>query len=166
VPAPSVTIKSLKIFPGDLVTASVVVNGNEILMQVKNRTRKTVFTKRMTVASPDLTSAEWIAEAPSECSSTGYCGQIPLANFGSVTFTKVAALATIAGLGDQGGTVASPLWQSTAIQLVPQGRERYFGDRFDRPDVTTGTAGATPFGLTSGGDSFGVNWVADSTTLG
>ena len=165
VPEPSITIKNLKIFPGDLITASVVVNGSEVLMQIKNRTRKSVFTKRVTLANPDLSSAEWIAEAPSECSSNGFCRQVPLANFGSVTFTKVAALATIEGLGDQGGTIASPLWQSTPIDLVPRTR-RFYGDIVERPDTTTGLSGATPYGLTADGSSFGVNWLANATASG
>jgi Peptidase A4 family len=165
VPEPSITIKSVKVFPGDLITASVVVKDTEVLLQIKNRTRRTVFTKRVTLANPDLTSAEWIAEAPSECTSNGFCRQVPLANFGSVTFTKVAALATIDGLGNQGGTITSTLWQATPIQLVPRTR-RYFGDVVERPDTSTGSAGATPFGLTADGRSFGVDWVADASASG
>jgi hypothetical protein len=166
VPEPSITIKNLKILPGDTITASVLVTGTEVLMQVKNRTRKTSFTKRVTLAKPDVTSAEWIAEAPSECSSNGFCRQIPLANFGSVTFTKVAALATIDGLGDQGGTITSPLWQTTPIELVPRPQRRFFGDLAERPDSTTGTGGAAPFGLSADGSTFGVTWVASTTTSG
>ena len=35
-----------------------------MLVQIKNRTRHTSFTKRLTMAAPDLSSAEWIVEAP------------------------------------------------------------------------------------------------------
>jgi hypothetical protein len=163
VPHPSIRIR-LKVAAGDLVTGSVVVKGTDVLMQIKNRTRRTAFTKRVTFASPDLTSAEWIAEAPSECTSNGFCRQVPLANFGSVTFNRVAALATIDGLGDQGGTITSPLWQATPVQLVPQRSRRFFGDVVERPDATTGTAGAAPTGLAADGSSFTVNWVANSTS--
>ncbi|HEY7537664.1 MAG TPA: G1 family glutamic endopeptidase [Gaiellaceae bacterium] len=163
VPDPSVKI-NLKLLPGDVVTGSVVVNGTDVLMQIKNRTRKTVFTKRVTFPSPDLTSAEWIAEAPSECAANGFCRQIPLANFGSVTFTKIAALATIDGLGNQGGTLTSTLWQSTPIQLVPQRARRFYGDVIERPDATTGTAGAAPYGLAADGASFSVAWVSNPTS--
>jgi hypothetical protein len=166
IPEPSITIKNLKIVPGDIITASVLVTGNEVLLQVKNRTRKRAFTKRITLTSPDLTSAEWIAEAPSECTANGYCRQVPLANFGSVTFTKLAALATIAGLGDQGGTISSPLWQATPIQLVPRPSQRFFGDVVERPDSTAGAAGASPFGLSADGSSFSVSWVANASTDG
>jgi hypothetical protein len=140
-----------------------VVTGSEVLLWLKNRTRNAVFSKRITLASPDLTSAEWIAEAPSECTSDYSCRQVPLANFGSVTFTKVAALASINGLGDQGGTITSTLWQATPIQLVPRPSQRFFGDVVERPDATTGAAGATPVGLSADGGSFGVNWVAKAT---
>jgi len=165
VPEPSITIKSITILPGDLITASVVVNGTDVLMQIKNRTRKTAFTKRVTLASPDLTSAEWIAEAPSECTANGFCRQVPLANFNSVTFNRVAALATINGLGNQGGTITSPLWQTTPIQLVPR-TKRFFGDVVERPDATTGTAGATPLAPSADGRSFTVEWVANATATG
>jgi hypothetical protein len=164
VPEPSITVKNLKINPGDVITASVVIDGNGVLLWLKNRTRNAVFSKRITLASPDLTSAEWIAEAPSECTSNGYCRQIPLANFGSVSFTKVAALASISGLGDQGGTLSSTLWQSTPVQLVPRSSQRFFGDVVERPDATTGAAGATPVGLSADGGSFSVNWVANATS--
>ena len=110
------TIK-LKIFPGDTVTSSVLIKGTDVLVQVKNRTRHTVFTKHLPMASPDLTSAEWIAEAPSACTVIGFCRTIPLTNFGSVTFSKVAAL----GNG-QGGTLNGPGWELTPIQLVPHAR--------------------------------------------
>jgi hypothetical protein len=166
VPEPSVTIKNLKINPGDTITASVVVDGTTVLLWLKNRTRNAVFSKKITLADPDLTSAEWIAEAPSECTSNGYCRQVPLANFGSVTFTKVAALATIAGLGDQGGTLSSTLWQSTPIQLVPRPSQRFFGDLVERPDATSGSAGATPANLSADGGSFSVNWVANASATG
>jgi hypothetical protein len=143
----------LKIFPGDTVTASVVVNGHDVLVQVKNRTRRTVLTKRLTMAAPDLTSAEWIAEAPSQCTSSGFCRTVPLTNFGSVTFTKMAAL----GNG-QGGTLNGPGWVATPVQLVPHAH-RYFGYA---DASTSSSAGATPANVAADGSSFSVNWLANS----
>lgn len=154
VPATSVTLK-LKIFAGDTVTSTVLINGTDVLVQVKNRTRHTVFTKHLKMATPDLTSAEWIAEAPSECSVTGFCRTVPLTNFGSVSFSKVAAL----GNG-QGGTLSGPGWEATPIQLVPRAR-RFFGDV---NASASSTAGASPANLTADGSGFTVNWVANATT--
>ena len=81
VPAYSVTV-GLKVKPGDVITSSVVVDGTDVLVQVIDRTRKARFTKHLTMAAPDLTSAEWVAEAPAECGGFGECRQIPLTNFG------------------------------------------------------------------------------------
>jgi len=154
VPAPSVTIR-LKVLPGDTITSTVyVVNPATVLVQVKNRTRHTVFTKRLPMANPDLSSAEWIAEAPSVCTAGGFCRTVALTNFGSVTFSRIAAL----GNG-QGGTLAGPGWQATPIQLVPRSR-RFFGDV---NASAASTAGASPANLTPDGRSFTVTWLADAT---
>ena len=137
VPAPSVNVK-LKIFAGDTITSTVLINGNDVLVQIKNRTRHTVFTKHVPMEAPDLTSAEWIAEAPSECTALGFCRTVALTNFGSVTFSKVAALGNGAG-----GTLNGPGWQATPIQLVPRAR-RFFGDV---NASANSTAGASPANL-------------------
>ena len=70
VPAPSIPI-AMKIAPGDRLTAAVLVQGTQVTLQLTNTTRRVRTTRRVTVAQPDLTSAEWIAEAPSSCSSLG-----------------------------------------------------------------------------------------------
>ena len=38
----------------------------------------------------DVTSAEWIVEAPSKCSSASSCPKLPLANFGTTAMTRAA----------------------------------------------------------------------------
>ena len=103
-------------------------------------------------------SAEWIAEAPSVCSTTGFCRTVGLANFGSVTFSRIAALGNGAG-----GTLKGPGWQATAIQLVPRARGRFFGDV---NAVASSTAGATPSASTTDGSSFSVSYVPTATATG
>jgi Peptidase A4 family len=68
VPAASVRVK-YKVFPGNVVTASVKVNGSQVSLQIRNLTRRTKFTKELRVTATDVSSAEWIAEAPSSCDS-------------------------------------------------------------------------------------------------
>ena len=110
-PAPSIPIR-MKIRPGDRITTAVLVQGTQVILQITNRTTHVRVTKRATVAAPDLTSAEWIAEAPSECSSSGLCQTLPLANFGAVAFTSSAAT------GDgHAGTISDPAWTATPIEL-------------------------------------------------
>jgi len=123
VPAPTVNV-NLKIRPRDVITASVNILPTGVLVQVKNRTRKTSFTKLLPAPSSlDATSAEWIAEAPSTCDAAlTRCRALPLADFGTVPFTRIAAIAN-----GHGGTVTDPMWASTAIDLVPDLSSARFG---------------------------------------
>jgi hypothetical protein len=158
VPAPPVQLK-LKVVSGDRITASVnvVANGTSVLFQVKNRTRHTAWTAIVPVTQPDLSSAEWIAEAPSECGQFS-CRPVPLADFGSVSFSKIAALGN--GFG---GTMTNPAWTTTPVQLVPSAGRSYFAGRYRGVGGTISTAGATPTGPTAGGGGFGVSWQAIAT---
>jgi len=151
-PAASVTVP-LKVKPGDQITTSVNVSSTTVLVQIKNRTRKTSFTKALTVAAPDLSSAEWIAEAPSACNNASRCTVLPLANFGTVNFTRAAAIASA-----HPGTITDPTWANVAISLVPQSSSRFFAAR-----DSSSTAGATPGVLSADGRSFPVSWVANAT---
>jgi hypothetical protein len=150
IPAPAVPV-NLKILPGDTITASVNANAAGILVQIKNRTRHTSFTKQLSIAAPDLTSAEWIVEAPSACSQGGRCQVLPLANFGTVSFTRIATI----GNG-QPGTLSSPAWMASPIQLQPeQGSTSGFASAGSLP-------GATPAGLSADGRAFNVSWQANA----
>jgi len=156
VPAASVPVK-LKLFPGNRVSASVTVSGQLVTVQLKNLTRKTSFTKRLTMAAPDVSSAEWIAEAPSACSNSGQCTTLPLANFGTISFTS--AKATVAGYA---GTISDAAWSPTAIDL--QGSVGgFFGRRFG---AMATAAGATPGDLSSDGSSFSVTWAESAAAPG
>lgn len=153
VPADSVNLK-VKIRPGDMIASAVVVNGTDVLVQVTDRTRRVRFTKHLSMASPDLSSAEWITEAPSQCGSSSFCPQLSLTNFGSVTFTRSFAIGN--GLN---GTISSPNWMSTELQLVPRAH-RFYGDPND-PTSLAGGAGATPTALVPDGSGFTVAWSAN-----
>jgi hypothetical protein len=139
VPAASVPVK-LKIFLGNTISANVTVNGQLVIVKLKNLTRRTSFTKRLFMASPDVSSAEWIAEAPSACTSSGSrCTTLPLANFGTVAFTSAKALAA-----GHGGVIVDDAWSATAIEL------RAF-------------TGAVPSELAADGASFSVTWAAPNS---
>lgn len=152
VPADPVNLK-LRISPGDSITAVVKVDGHDILVQMTDRTRGTRFTRHLSMAKLDQTSADWVIEAPTICGDSGYCKQPALTRFGSIEFTK--SYATGNGVG---GTISSPTWMSNAIQLVPQSR-RFFGDRNDSSAVA-GRAGAIPSALQPDGSGFTIRWQA------
>jgi hypothetical protein len=88
----------------------------------------------------DVTSAEWIAEAPSACNSSGSCRVLPLADFGKVDFTSGLAVTT----DGRTGAIASSQWDATPIRLVP-----------DR-SASNGKV-AVPTALTADGTGFSVS---------
>ena len=114
VPAASVRTKVI-VRPGDRLHAVVVVDGSAVTMRLQNLTRHTTFTKRLTMANPDLSSAEWIAEAPSLCNGSGRCRVLPLADFGRVDFSQGLAVTT----DGRTGAIADSQWDATPIRLVP-----------------------------------------------
>jgi hypothetical protein len=149
-PAPPVAIR-MKIAAGDTITTAVLVRGTSVTLQITNRTRHTRFTKVATVAAPDLSSAEWIAEAPSLCSSAGRCTPVSLANFGTSSFTGAAATAN-----GHSGVISDDTWTATPVQLVPgsssgDGLGSFFG-----PAPTSGAA--LPGPIAADGRSFSVRW--------
>ncbi len=152
VPSPPARIR-LKVWAGDRITAAVVAAGTQVTLQITNRTRRTRFTTRATAPAPDLTSAEWIAEAPSACDFAGRCRPLPLTDFGTVSFSAAAAT----GNG-HAGTIADPLWSPTAIELAESGSGG-FDPRFV-PPPTRPTTGATPGPLSPDGRGFSVSWQA------
>lgn len=154
VPADAIVVR-LKIDPGDLVTSSVVVNGDDVLVQVIDRSRGTRFTHRLTMHNPDTSSAEWIVEAPTECTTASDCEQVALTNFGQVTFARTFAIGNAVP-----GTIESPAWMATAITLVPT-THRVFGAANDAA-VGADNAGAEPLNANVAGTGFSVSWQADA----
>jgi hypothetical protein len=158
VPAPPVTIK-LPLKAGDGVAASVAVSGQSVSIRITNVTqKKKTFAKRLIMRSPvpDVSSAEWVAEAPSACTSTGRCSVLPLANFNTVTFVVAKATA-----GGHTGTISDLAWSPTAISLVG-------GDAAGPREIVSAPVGADaiPTPLSPDGSAFGVAWRALEATTG
>jgi hypothetical protein len=154
IPAPAVPIK-MKIAAGDTITTAVVANGTTVTLQITNRTRHTRFTKTVSVPSPDLTSAEWIAEAPSLCATSGRCRVVPLANFGAVRFTSAAATANA-----HPGVITDDTWTALPVQLQA-GDGRPFGGFFGSTGGAL-TGNALPGVVSADGRAFSVAWQASS----
>jgi hypothetical protein len=148
VPAPSVPIR-LTVNPGDVMQAGVNVSGSNVTVVLNDVTRKQSFRKTLHASVLDLTSAEWIVEAPSECISASSCQTLPLANFGSATFNGSLAQSA----GGRTGAISSPAWQTTKINLRPSGR-RFVINTSSGPVIGI----ATPGGLLSGGTGFRVGY--------
>jgi hypothetical protein len=146
-PAPPVRLK-LTVRPGDSISAAVTVTGKTVRFRLRNLTLRTVVNKKVKMAAPDLSSAEWIAEAPASCSGSGSCSVLPLADFGSVDFLQAAATGS-----RHSGLIPDPAWSATSISLdgSRSGTPGFFGNRGGAQ------ASATPSDLSTTG-SFSVAW--------
>lgn len=116
VPAASVPI-ALKVFPGNVIAASVSVAGTTVKVQIRNLTRKTRFSKTLRANALDVSSAEWVAEAPSACNQRGRCAVLPLTDFGTVPFANASATAN-----GHAGSIVDAAWTATPIELIPNER--------------------------------------------
>jgi Peptidase A4 family len=154
VPRGSVNV-DLKVAPGDTISASISVHGTRVIVQMRNVTTGTSFAKTLSMASPDVTSAEWIAEAPSMCASSYDCRQTALTDFGTVKFSHASAT----GNGHT-GTISDPAWTATAIQLETYGGGRGFG----RYASQLTAAEALPSSLTGSGTAFSVTWKSGASS--
>jgi hypothetical protein len=149
VPAAPVDI-DLTIKSGDTVSASVTVSGNTVQLYLANRTRGTVFSKQMTADRIDVTSAEWIVEAPSACYGN-QCETLPLANFATTSFANARVTSTTG----HWGTISDPAWHATSIALRSNGRHAFGPGRFGADESA---AGASPGDLAATGDGFTVTY--------
>ena len=129
------------------MSGSVEVAGSTVTVSLTNNTTGQAFSKTLQENNPDTSSAEWIAEAPSQCDGSGTCTPLPLSDFGTVDFSSATATAN-----GHTGTISDPNWSAQAVALGANGSY----------DVGYGssqnTAGATPSSLSSDGSSFSVAW--------
>jgi hypothetical protein len=154
VPDPSHAIR-LTIDPGDRVRATVSVTGAEVTLSLTDLTRHRSFTKRLRASTVDTTSAEWILEAPSVCTSSVSCHTLPLADFGSTPISSASAVTTTG----RRGTITDPRWTATKISLAASGR-RFISD----PWASLVTA--VPSAPTANGTAFTVTYSGSATPTG
>ncbi len=145
IPAPPVIVP-LTVSPGDTITADVSVTGAIASFQLTNATTGQVYSGQDTVNAIDLSSAEWIAEAPAQCGSRigAQCSVLPLADFGSVLFSSAATTATTPTVPSYTGTISDPAWSFTSITL----------------GGGPNSSAANPSDLSPDGTSFSVSWAA------
>jgi Peptidase A4 family len=148
VPAAPVHI-ALAVRPGDTLSSSVTVTGRTVKLALANQTTGASFTKQLRPKRVDLTSAEWVVEAPSTCDAGG-CDPLPLANFGSASFASATATTT----RGHRGAIADPAWARTAISLSAHAN----GDIGTDLTLPGSSAEAAPGDLAASGDGFTVTY--------
>ncbi len=143
----------LAVHPGDHISTRVTVEGTAVDVSVSNQTTGQSFSKQLTMSNPDVSSAEWIAEAPSSCDGSGSCTPLPLTNFGTVNFTSSSATTT----DGHTGSISDSSWSTAAVSLTPGASSGFQG-----VDLASGqsSGSATPSSLSSDGSAFSVAYSA------
>ena len=162
---PSAPVRlGLQVSPGDKISAAVKVNGSSVTVTLLDNTTGNYVNKTLQMSSPDTSTAEWIAEAPSNCQggADGQCTPLPLADFGSVGFTGASATAD-----GHTGAINDSAWTDEPLALdSSQDALDGGGDGFGFADTSSSTssgstAAAQPSGLTNNGSSFSVSYDAN-----
>jgi hypothetical protein len=101
----------MDIRPGDVMSASVTIRHHHVTLRVSDETTRTRASITRHAKAVDVSSAEWIVEAPSTCEANA-CEPLQLANFGSVAFSNATATAKgrTAPAGDRE-------WLTTELEL-------------------------------------------------
>lgn len=151
VPAPSRTIP-LAVRPGDVMHATVTVAGHRVVVELENLTSHHGFRRTLHTPAIDVSSAEWILEAPSECVSQFACQALPLADFGSMSFQSATAVTS----SGRTGTITGADWARTKIKLTPGGTQRLIVSR----NSTDSSGAANPSALRGRGSTFNVTFAS------
>jgi hypothetical protein len=151
VPAPPVRLP-LAVHHGDRLIARVTVRGQVLVLGIEDLSTHRSFSRTVRIRSRDASSAEWIAEAPSQCFSSSQCQPLPLTDFGNVGFTSATARLP----GERAGTISAPSFTTTELTLA--GGAPPIGPMpIGFPVAARGAArGAVPSPLAASGTSFTV----------
>ncbi len=136
----------LRVRPGDRVSGSVTVAGAWTTIRLQDLDRGRSFRRGLYTREVNLSSAEWILEAPSVCVPfTSRCRIRPLLAFGRAAF-GAARVTTADALR---GAIADRDWRRTRIVLLQQ--SHLPGGRYV-------LGAARPSGLRARGSSFAVTY--------
>ncbi len=168
---PSAPVKlSMTVNAGDSIWARTAVDGDRVSLFITDQTTHHSWSKTLTMpsATPDTSTAEWVAEAPSECAAqtVSNCTPLPLADFRTATFKD--AHATAAG---HTGAIEDSHWTAEAIELEPSSGSLFgsgpggdlrggYGSYSEFSGYGTSSAGAAPTALREGGTRFSVEYGA------
>ncbi|MDP9224671.1 MAG: G1 family endopeptidase [Actinomycetota bacterium] len=129
-PNPSNSISGFTVTPGVTYTGEVKYNGGgSFTLSISGGGQS--FSTTQTLNNPSLSSAEWIAEAPSMCA--GSCRVLPLTNFGTVNFSGSSA---------NSQAINNSAWSYDPLTMVTSGLQLK----------------AAPSGLDPTGSAFSVTW--------
>jgi hypothetical protein len=152
VPAGPVKL-TLKVHAGDRMSAAVTVAGHGVTLGIRDLSTGAHLTKTRRIANVDVSSAEWIVEAPSVCLTTSTCATLPLTNFGTLVFSGATATAH-----RHTGTIEDPDWSTTALELQQAAGTSVRGPAASRDLSPSTLPVATVSPVASSSGSFSVIW--------
>jgi Peptidase A4 family len=163
VPAAEVKLP-LTIHAGDHMSGKVTVNGTTVTISLTDQTTGQATTKTLQMSNPDSSSAEWIAEAPSGAFQDGSMQTLPLADFGTVTFTSTSATA-----GGHTGSISDPAWTAEQVSMdaatgMPGGDAGFVRGGPGADQMQQSSGGASAGALSGDGSSFTVTYATDIST--
>jgi hypothetical protein len=123
-------ISRVIVTPGDTYTAEVQVVAGDLTLTLSGGGNQP-FSLGTGVGAASLSSAEWIAEAPTLCAKT--CREQALTDFGTVNFS---------GASTNGSPIDNSAWSIDPLTMV----------------TGNGTVKAAPSGLDSTGSGFSITW--------
>lgn len=148
----------LAIHAGDRISSTVTVSGSSVQIVLADESTGQSRQRTLTMANPDTSSAEWIAEAPSACdSSASNCTPLALTDFGTIRFTGARTTST----DGHTGTISDSDWSAAAVSL--SGSSTSSGPGAADFTSTDSSASAIPSSLSSDGSDFSVTRSAAST---
>ncbi len=158
-PAEPVNLK-LAVHPGDTIVASVTVRRHDVTLRIRDLTTGERFSTTRHAASIDVSSADWIVEAPSLCPSSQTCDVLSLTDFGQVSFASATAVSN-----GHTGAIDDPAWSRTALELQQRSFSAARGRAGARvvPTNTRTVAAPTPSAGPDG--AFSVSWRQQAVQL-
>ena len=150
IPAAPVSIP-ISVHAGDQMTGSVTVRGTHVTLRLRNLSSGARYSITRHTSQIDVSSADWILEAPSSCTAAG-CQTLPLADFGGVSFSAATATS-----GSHTGPVQDSRWSAAQIELRQGARPgtAHFANGHVLPAnevIATPSAASGPLG------TFSVDW--------
>lgn len=159
VPRGPETIHRIAVSPGDTIAAKVKVKRDHATVSLADLTSGKTFTyeRLMRSPQPDVSAADWIAEAPSNC-DRNTCTPLTLTNFGSVSFTSATA-SSVGIYGRQTGAIDDPDWVYGAINLQSGASQQPTFSHREPSSASVGLLGST-------GNAFTVTYTGGEPATG
>jgi hypothetical protein len=151
-PAEAINVR-MAVHPGDRITASATVRVHDATLRLRDLTTGARFTITRRTPHIDVSSADWIVEAPSVCVGPGPCRTFALTNFGNVAFSSASA--TAAG---HTGPIADPDWTATALELRQSSHQPGHRSTVAVGGPAGGLIVAAPSTASGPEGAFGVRW--------